>query len=62
MPHMYVSKLPFNNSDGKGGIKRGGTQIGDEIGNIIAGGTNINEKDWWHCWENKVDVFWEEER
>lgn len=45
MPHMYVSKLPFNNSDGKGGIKRGGTQIGDEIGNIIAGGTNINEKD-----------------
>jgi hypothetical protein len=42
---MYVSKLPFHNSDGKGGIKRGGTQIGDEIGNIIAGGTNINEKD-----------------
>jgi hypothetical protein len=23
MPHMYVSKLPFENSDGKGGIKRG---------------------------------------
>lgn len=28
MPHMQVSKLPFENSDGKGGIKRGGTQIG----------------------------------
>jgi hypothetical protein len=39
------------NGEGKDEIMRGGTTMGDEIGDIISGGTKINGVDW----GNKID-------
>lgn len=45
LPYRYFSKLSFRTGEDNDEMIRGGTKIGDEIGDITAGGKKINGVD-----------------